>query len=404
MEFMCFPRFELSGWKFIIAFMVCQAKQRVYVGLSGGVDSAVSAALLEQATPNNFSKLFGRQTPNGFSGYDVTGVFIKIWSPEWTECTSKDDRLDAMRVCVHLGVPFMEIDLTKEYKREVVDYMLREYSTGRTPNPDVMCNRFIKFGAFFKWAIKNGAHFVATGHYARKKFIADSFQLIASRDKAKDQSYFLWTLTQEQLAKTIFPVGDLKKTQVRVLAKKFKLPNAEKKDSQGLCFVGHLDIKEFLSRYVPKRRGHVLNEHGKIIGYHDGAHFLTIGERHGFTINADSRRFDADRRGNVLPYYVVAKNAENNTITVASNRNSYDISYDSVVLSDTNWISGNAPDSNKKYEAQIRYHGRRYPCRVIGNGTRVVFDATPDAIAFGQSLVVYEGDVCLGGGVMEKSK
>ena len=369
-------------------------KKSILVGLSGGVDSSVSAALLQK------------------EGYDVTGVFIKIWSPEWTECTSKEDRLDAMRVCAHLGISFKEIDLTEEYKREVVDYMISEYAKGRTPNPDVMCNRAIKFGTFFKWAIAHGADFVATGHYARignrvqgigyrkneriKKtedstLYSNPYTLLAAKDEGKDQSYFLWTLRQEQLARTLFPIGHLKKTQVRILAKKFGLLTAEKKDSQGLCFVGHVDIKEFLSRYVPKKRGDVLNEQGKVIGYHDGAHLLTIGERHGFTVTTKTA---LDK-----PLYITNKNIANNTITVAKKIKPFDISKGLIPLSSPNWING-FPKVGAIYEAQIRYHGKRYHCRI--NENKVEFIDKPEALASGQSLVAYDKETCLGGGVMEK--
>jgi tRNA-specific 2-thiouridylase len=235
---------------------------KVFLGLSGGVDSAVSGALLKER------------------GFEVTGVFIRIWSPEWLGCTSREDRLDAMRVAAHLGIAYREIDLTEKYKKEVVDYMIREYKVGRTPNPDVFCNKYIKFGVFFDWAITEGADFVATGHYARVENQKGIFKMLSGCDKSKDQSYFLWTLTQKQLSKTIFPVGDLKKSQVRALAKKYKLPNAGRKDSQGLCFVGPVDVKDFLATYAPQKKGNVLDEKGNVIGEHPGALFFTIGERH----------------------------------------------------------------------------------------------------------------------------
>ncbi|HEY4499035.1 MAG TPA: tRNA 2-thiouridine(34) synthase MnmA [Candidatus Paceibacterota bacterium] len=373
------------------------SKGKVFVGLSGGVDSSVSAALLKQ------------------QGYNVTGVFIKIWQPEWTECSMKEDRLDAMRVCAHLDIPFKEIDLTEEYKKEVVDYMIAEYALGRTPNPDVMCNKTVKFGRFFDWAIEQGADFVATGHYARiapgamqvskvesyKVFKErdsklykpyEHYKLFTAVDTAKDQSYFLWTLTQKHLAKTLFPVGGLKKEVVRKLAKKFGLPTAHKKDSQGLCFVGHVDIKEFLSRYVPQKRGDVRDEIGEIIGYHDGAYFLTLGERHGFTI---TKKTPSDK-----PLYILRKDIPANTITVGARGTSYDISYESVRLSSINWILAIAPNTDKTCEAQIRYHGTRYKCRIKNTDT-VEFLKSPEAPAAGQSLVLYDGEACLGGGVME---
>jgi len=353
-------------------------KRKVFVGLSGGVDSSVSAALLLQ------------------QGYDVTGVFIKIWQPEWTECTMAKDRLDAMRVCAHLDIPFKEIDLTEDYKRDVVDYMISEYKEGRTPNPDVTCNRFIKFGRFFTWAIEQGADYVATGHYAQiGKLRAGGLELRASKDQSKDQTYFLWTLKQKQLAETLFPVGALEKSEVRKLANKFKLPTAEKKDSQGLCFVGPVDIKGFLSRYVPQKQGAVLNEKGEVIGRHDGAWFLTIGERHGFTTTKKSPHDE--------PFYILNKDIDKNTITVGVKSKVITSSPDSVRLSSVNWITS-APSTDKIYEAQIRYHGTRYPCVFEADGLTITFQEKSDAVAYGQSLVFYDGDTCLGGGVMELFK
>src|SRR5258706_6959399 len=244
-------------------------KKKVFVGLSGGVDSSVSAALLKEA------------------GYDVTGVFIKVWQPDFFECTSKDDRLDAMRVCAKLGIPFKTLNLEKEYKKEVVDYMISEYKKGNTPNPDVMCNKEVKFGAFLRFAIKMGADYVATGHYARNIFNKKTglYELCKSEDSDKDQSYFLWTLGQKELKRTLFPVGGYKKKYVRKLAEKFDLITANKKDSQGLCFVGKIDMKEFLMHFIKEKPGNVADERGNIIGNHNGVFFYTLGERHGFNIS-----------------------------------------------------------------------------------------------------------------------
>lgn len=349
---------------------------KVFVGMSGGVDSSVSAALLKK------------------SGYDVTGVFIKVWQPDWIKCTWKEDRLDAMRVAAHLGIPFVTLDLEKEYKKEVVDYMIAEYKEGRTPNPDVMCNRYVKFGGFFDWAVKQGANFVATGHYAQvKKDDKGSYQLIAGNDKNKDQSYFLWTLTQEQLSKTLFPVGNIEKPEVRKLAKKFKLPNAEKKDSQGLCFIGKIDIKEFLSHYMESKKGNVLNEKGEIIGEHEGAFFYTIGERHGFII---TKKTPSDE-----PVYVIAKDIEKNTLVV-SNKTINGIlpnSRTQVNLRDINWNQGRMPTGENLY-ARSRY---REPLqRVVKiDQNLVIFEKLQSTLSPGQSLVVYDGNICLGGGIIE---
>jgi len=247
--------------------------KKVFVGMSGGVDSSVSAALLKKA------------------GYEVTGVFLKGWHPDWGPCGWQEDRLDAMRVCAHLGIRFRDLDLSKEYKKEVVDYMIDEYKAGRTPNPDVMCNQKIKFGAFFDWALAQGANYVATGHYAEIENLdienslkIKNYKLKTSKDLDKDQTYFLWTLTQRELSRTLFPVGGMTKPEVRKLAKKFGLPTAEKKDSQGLCFVGKVDLPDFLSHFLKPKRGDVINESGEKIGWHAGAFSLTIGQRHGFTI------------------------------------------------------------------------------------------------------------------------
>lgn len=335
--------------------------------MSGGVDSSVSAAVLKKA------------------GYDVVGVFIKVWQPDWINCTWKEDRLDAMRVAAKLDIPFVTLDLEKEYKEEVVDYMIREYKAGRTPNPDVMCNRYVKFGGFFNWAMKQGADFVATGHYAQ---IIDG-KLVAGNDTNKDQTYFLWTLTQDQLSKTLFPVGNIEKPDVRKLAQKFKLPNAEKKDSQGLCFIGKIDIKEFLSHYIESKRGDVLDEKGNVIGGHDGAFFFTIGERHGFTITKKSP--------NDEPYYVIAKDIEKNTITVSIKEKI--IGTKKVTLENVNWNQGSIP-VGKILKARSRYRERLQEI-TFSSQTNAEFKEAQNTLSPGQSLVVYDGEVCLGGGIIK---
>lgn len=259
-------------------------KKKVFVGVSGGVDSSVTAALLQD------------------QGYDVVGVFIRTWQPDWIECTWLHERRDAMRVCAHLNIPFLELDLEQEYKQGVADYMIAEYRAGRTPNPDVMCNREVKFGGFLQWALKQGADYIATGHYARVIHRENESVLLQGKDLTKDQSYFLWTLTEEQLRHVLFPIGEFQKTQVRELAKKYHLPTAVKKDSQGICFIGEIDMKEFLKHYIDIHPGDVVNEQGEIIGYHQGALFHTLGERHGFTITKKGTQ-DA-------PYYVIAKDIQ----------------------------------------------------------------------------------------------
>ncbi|OGI95058.1 tRNA 2-thiouridine(34) synthase MnmA [Candidatus Nomurabacteria bacterium RIFCSPLOWO2_01_FULL_42_17] len=371
-------------------------KKTVFVGISGGVDSAVSAAMLQKA------------------GYEVVGVFMKTWHPDFLECNEEEERRDAMRVAAHLNIPFLTFDFENVYKKHVADYMISEYKAGRTPNPDVMCNQHVKFGAFLKKAISLGADYVATGHYARTAQVKSykvhkvksknsilstfNFQLSTSLDPSKDQAYFLWTLRQEQLKKILFPVGHLKKAEVRKLAKKFRLPVAEKKDSQGICFLGDIDLKEFLKHYIKEKKGKVVDISGKEIGYHDGVVFYTLGERHGFTITKKSPKDGA--------YYIVSKDINKNTLVVSQNKN---ISHSNILknirIKNTNWIS-QTPTSYKlqatSYSCQIRYHGEFLPCKVICGSkasAEVIFDK-PVLVASGQSCVIYDKDICLGGGVV----
>ncbi|MEO8637633.1 MAG: tRNA 2-thiouridine(34) synthase MnmA [Candidatus Taylorbacteria bacterium] len=370
-----------------------KVKKKVYVGMSGGVDSSVSAAMLKK------------------QGYDVIGVFIKVWQPDWIDCTWREDRLDAMRVAALLDIPFITLNLEKEYKKDVIDSMIAEYKAGRTPNPDVMCNKAIKFGGFYDFAMKKGADFVATGHYAQvtkhitrntkqlrreKDFpLSDvtSYKLHVACDSNKDQSYFLWTLTQRELSRTLFPVGHLSKPEVRKMAKQFALPTAEKKDSQGLCFIGKMDMREFLGHYLKHEKGKVLSGEGKVIGEHDGAFFYTEGERHGYIIT--------EKSPNDEPFYVVGKNVRANTITVGHREPPSSGNKEKIVLKNVNWIL-QAPLAGKEYRARIRYRQELAKCRVMqsGNTFSVVFFEKQQAVSAGQSLVLYDGEVCLGGGVI----
>jgi tRNA-specific 2-thiouridylase len=341
----------------------------VFVGVSGGVDSSVTALLL---------KLYG---------YNVTGVFIKTWQPEWIECTWRDERRDAMRVCAHLEIPFIELDLEKEYKQGVADYMIAEYKKGRTPNPDVMCNRKVKFGGFLDYALKQGADYVATGHYAQNI----NNQLCKGIDESKDQSYFVWTLTDQQLSNILFPVGSLQKKQVRKLAQRYNIPVAAKKDSQGICFIGDIDMKDFLSHYIDKKPGNVVNSAGEIIGTHDGVLFYTIGERHGFVID---KKTTHDK-----PYYVLEKKIDENILVVSqeivSNKKAENIN-----LIDCVWRI--EPEQEKSYTAQVRYHGEFKPCTIYKkeNSYQVLFKETDMTISSGQSVVVYDNHICIGGGIV----
>lgn len=353
----------------------------VFVGLSGGVDSSVSAAILKQ------------------QGYNVVGVFIRTWQPDFIECSFREDRLDAMRVAAYLDIPFLECDAEAIYKEKVAEYMIEEYKAGRTPNPDVMCNREIKFGVFWDFAKNHGADFVATGHYARiedasVKLKAKSYKLKASPDSSKDQSYFLYRLTSQDLEHILFPIGHLHKTDVRKLAEKFGLPNAVKKDSQGVCMLGDLDLKQFLEHYIPNKHGDVLNENGEVIGHHDGVLFLTLGERHGFTI---TKKTPNDER-----YYIVSKDIENNTVTVSNKKDSEVQGVkNEIEIARCNWIQ-NTPNLDKKYTAQIRYHGEFLPCAIkkIENDRATIVFEKPATVASGQSIVLYDNSECLGGGIV----
>ena len=338
-----------------------------------------------------------------------------------------------MRVAAHLNIPFITIDLEKEYKQGVIDYMISEYRAGRTPNPDVMCNKTVKFGAFYDWAMKQGADFVATGHYAivarevspysssgymsrlaRRAFTLGAFapprapyaehgdtslHLYAGNDRNKDQSYFIWNIKKEQLAHILFPIGDIEKAEVRKLARKFGLPNAEKKDSQGLCFIGKIDFKEFLQHYMKTEKGNVLNERVEVIGTHNGALFFTIGERHGFSIE------DKRKSTNDAPYFVIEKDVEQNTITVSNKGNDELLpSATKIVrLEKVNWIDGEVPDFEHPLLARSRYRQELQVVRIRSSNiteTVLEFESPQDTLTPGQSLVVYDGEKCLGGGVI----
>lgn len=361
---------------------ITKKKERVVVGLSGGVDSSVSAAILKER------------------GFDVIGAFIKVWTPPGFPCPWREDRRDAMRVCAALQIPFITIDLEKEYKKEIIDYMISEYKAGKTPNPDMMCNKTIKFGAFLKKAENLGAHFVATGHYARiKKHKGGKCGLLRGVDENKDQSYFLAMLNQKQLNKIIFPIGGYTKPEVRKMAIKYKLPTALKKDSQGLCFIGEIDMKNFLKNYIKPRKGRVLDESGMMIGEHDGAAFLTIGQRHGFKIfskNAKAR-----------PFYVVSKNVKSNAITVSDKPLQSEFTRKNVNLKNVNWCRSLPPAVSEKndYFCVMRYHGEQIKCRINKinqekDTAEVVMNKPQYSITEGQFMAIYKNNECLGGGVI----
>ncbi|MSU73695.1 tRNA 2-thiouridine(34) synthase MnmA [Candidatus Kaiserbacteria bacterium] len=365
-------------------------RHKIFVGLSGGVDSAVSAALLQS------------------QGYDVVGAFIKIWQPEFLECTWAADRLDAMRVCATLGIPFREIDLSNEYKKEVVERMVNDYARGVTPNPDVLCNSRIKFGSFATWAKAEGAHGIATGHYARKREVGGHVELTRARDISKDQSYFLYRLGQLDLARTMFPVGGMLKSEVRALAQKFNLPVAKKHDSQGLCFVGEVSMAEFLKRFIAVFPGAVLCE-GKVVGEHEGAALYTIGQRHGFALqqgHAEERPERVQRVEGSTPYYVTGTDVAQNRVYVSARRE--DAERPSAILSEVHWVY-REPKMPYKVQVQARYHEQGVGATLTKDeGGFVATFEHPHIASPGQSLVFYEpagkpeeADVCLGGGILQ---
>ena len=366
---------------FVIIIMNSDLNKIVYVAMSGGVDSSVAAALLQER------------------GFDVHGVHIKMWSDPEIPCQFKEDRRDALRVAEKLNIPFETWDLTEEYSSEVVHYMVREYAAGRTPNPDVMCNRKIKFGVFLQKALKRGADFVATGHYVRMKSekqkvrnkyeeLENIYKLFQAADANKDQSYFLWPLTQDQLQHCLFPIGEYTKPHVRDLAKKFGLSTAEKPDSQGICFIGEIDLNTYLKKYIAQTPGRVVTTKGNCIGEHDGLAFYTIGQREGLKV------------GGGIPYYVAKKDFQSNTLVVALGP--FDDQLFSCVLKahDAHWIAGIEPILPLTCSTRIRYRQPLQSAVVeqVGDGKVIVrFNEPQRAITPGQSIVFYQNNEMLGG-------
>ncbi len=354
-------------------------KKKVLVGLSGGVDSSVSALLLLQA------------------GYDVTGVYMKQWSDAKGlsgVCNWKDDRRDAMRVAAHLGISFLTVDFEKEYKKWVVDYMFSEYKAGRTPNPDVMCNKLVKFGFWLEYAKKKKFAALATGHYAQVKKIKAKYHLLESKDKEKDQTYFLHQLGQLQLKHVLFPVGHLKKSQVRSLAKKYKLPTAERAESMGICFIGEIPMKDFLQQKIKPKKGKIVTSQGEVVGEHDGLPFYTLGQRHGF-----------NQAGGGKPLFVVGKNMKTNELIVGFEDDPALLRKE-ILLEDIHFVSGQAPKFPLECTVRLRH---RQPLQkvIVQKGSKkgevtLLFQKAQKAITPGQFAVLYKGNECLGGGVIKE--
>ncbi len=368
-------------------------KQRVVVGLSGGVDSAVAAWLLRQ------------------QGHEVVGIFMKNWEDDDDSayCSSNVDFVDAAAVADVIGIELEHVNFAAEYKDRVFAEFLREHEAGRTPNPDVLCNAEIKFKAFLDHALRLGAEKIATGHYARVRERVDltarvreragAFELLKGLDPAKDQSYFLHRLTQAQLAKTLFPVGELRKTEVRRIAAEIGLPNARKKDSTGICFIGERPFREFLERYLSREPGPMLDERRRALGRHVGLSFYTLGQRQGLGIGGV-----AEGGGAHAPWYVAHKDVAANELRVVQGHEHPWLRSDALQAGDASWIAGHAPPAGR-YGAKTRYRQADAPCTFTPAAERfgLAFEAPQWAVTPGQSAVLYDGAVCLGGGVIARA-
>jgi tRNA-uridine 2-sulfurtransferase len=365
------------------------AKKRVVVGMSGGVDSSVAALLLKQ------------------QGYDVSGLFMKNWEDDDTDeyCTARKDLVDAVAVADRIGIDIDAINFSAEYKERVFSEFLREYQAGRTPNPDVLCNAEIKFRAFLDHALSLGADYIATGHYAQAREVEGLFQLLKAEDGTKDQSYFLYRLGQQQLACTLFPLGMLYKRDVRDIARREGLPNHDKKDSTGICFIGERPFREFLNRYLPNNPGEIRSLDGELVGEHLGLMYYTIGQRQGLGIGGRRRK-----AGGVVeyePWYVVAKEVANNRLIVVQGHDHPALLSERISATDLSWVSGETPRVQWVYSAKTRYRQKDTACtisRIEAEQCTIDFAEPQWAATPGQSVVVYESRVCLGGGVIERAE
>jgi tRNA-uridine 2-sulfurtransferase len=344
---------------------------KVYVGMSGGVDSSVTAALLKE------------------QGYEVTGVYMKNWTQDLPGmvCPWKQDYQDAKRVAVQLGIPFKVYDFQAEYRQKVVDYMIEEYKAGRTPNPDIMCNQEVKFKLFLETALADGADLIATGHYARVK----DGRLYAGVDPEKDQSYFLCRVSEDALCKSLMPIGEYSKPEVRKLARQFGLATADKKDSQGICFVGKVGIKDFLEQFVEAQPGKIIDQNGQVIGEHDGALFYTIGQRQGLGV------------GGGLPYYVAGKDMDKNEVYVTTDLQDARLWSNEMMLFSPQWIN-HPPRESETYSVRTRYRSELEPVsslRRLENGNwHVTLRDEVRALTPGQSAVIYQNDRIVGSGLV----
>ncbi len=358
--------------------MKSPAETRVVVGMSGGVDSSVAAYLLKE------------------QGYDVVGIFMKNWddTDENGVCTATEDYEDVIRVCNHIGIPYYAVNFEKQYWDKVFTYFLEEYKAGRTPNPDVMCNKEIKFKAFLEHAMNLGADYLATGHYARVAFQDGEYKMLRGLDSNKDQTYFLNQLTQEQLSKVMFPIGEYDKPKIREIALEAGLPTATKKDSTGICFIGERNFKEFLGQYLPAKPGEMRTMSGELKGKHDGLMYYTLGQRHGLGIG-----------GSGEPWFAVGKDLENNVLLVEQGFHHDSLYSDSIIADKMNWISDKKPGDTFECTAKFRYRqaDNKVTVKVLeDNKAEVIFAEPIRAVTPGQAAVFYDGEICLGGGTIDK--
>lgn len=351
---------------------------RVVIGMSGGVDSSVAALVLKEA------------------GYEVIGVFMKNWDDrdETGACTADADYDDVRRVCDQIGIPYYTVNFEREYWDRVFVYFLEEYKRGRTPNPDVMCNKEIKFKAFLEKAMHLEADYLATGHYAQIGQESGSYTLLRGNDQNKDQSYFLYTLGQKQLAKTLFPIGHMTKKEVREKAVQANLATAHKKDSTGICFIGEKDFKEFLSKYLPAQPGEIRTLDGELKGYHDGLMYHTIGQRKGLGIGGAGE-----------PWFVVGKDLATNTLLVAQGQKHPALYSEGLRAADLSWVAGKPPAVSFECTAKFRYRqaDQKVSVQITEAVAEIKFHEKQRAITPGQAVVFYEGPVCLGGGTIEET-
>jgi len=354
---------------------------RIVIGLSGGVDSAVAALLLKR------------------EGHDVLGIFMKNWEDDDDDayCSSREDLVDAVSVADHIGIEIDVVNFAAEYRERVFAHFLAEYQAGRTPNPDVLCNTEIKFAAFLDHALRLGAERIATGHYAGVRVAGDGrMELLRGADPGKDQSYFLHRLTQAQLSQAVFPLARLHKQQVREIARREGIPNAQKRDSTGICFIGERPFREFLQRYLPKTPGPMITPEGRVVGHHQGLAYYTLGQRGGLQIGGD-------RAGSGEPWYVAGKDPVGNRLVVVQGRAHPTLRRSSIVLTDSHWIAGVAPPVGDGYGGKTRYRQPDAPCAFLRDdtgGERLEFSEAQWAPTPGQYAVLYRGEVCLGGGVI----